>query len=126
LVYDVQHGSSDQLWAQAVLAETGRPKNTLTSATGFTAPGPNEYQSYIVQVSGTNGSALVDPLLRAFAYDVGASWVETIADKPVRRASYPGAGDRASAVYAYGFADTAIVILARRDIDAAEALRQLP
>lgn len=126
LTYDVLRGSTAHEWAKDALVATRWSESALGSATGFTAPGPNEYQSYVVQVEGANGQVLVEPVLRALGYSAETSWSETLGSKSIIRVLPVGIDDRSVADYAYAFEDTVVVIHARRAADAEEALLGLP
>lgn len=126
LMYDVLRGSAAHEWAKGALGATRWPETALSSATGFTAPGPNEYQSYVLQVEGASGQDLVEPVLRALGYSAETSWSEQVGSKSTIRVVPVGIDDRSVADYVYAFEDTVVVIHARRAADAEEALRGLP
>lgn len=127
LVYNTAQGAQADDWAQAVLATTDAAQSSVTSATAFTAPDENEYQSYVVRIAGANGQQLIGPLIEAMSVGGPAeTWQEDIAGKTVTRWLPCCEVDRRSAMYAYAFDDIAIVFLTRRPKEAEEALRALP
>jgi hypothetical protein len=105
----------------------GYPLTAMTEATAFTAPTDREYQSQIIQIRGADGRQLVEPLIAAIWGSKPAEvWQELIGGKAVTR-FLPLAGmQRSEAMYAYGFGDLAITILARRPQEALEAIAAMP
>ena len=125
LLYNKDH--EVQAWAEDVLASTGRTAADYTHATGFTSPGPREYQSSIVQIKGVEGQALLMPFIES-TMAIANVRTEVIDGKLVTRFGSEGGGgpDAVGDLYGYAFGDLAIIILARRPEEAREALRAMP
>lgn len=126
LTYDVKEGASSHDWALSVAQALGEPATAVESATGFTHPGPHEYQSFVIRIKGVDGRRIIDPMIDALGILEPRKWVEQIDRKSVVR-FVPGrdASDD-QAMYAYAYGDVAVVINARRRDEAAQTLRSLP
>ena len=127
LAYHELHGADAHDWALEVLDATDRPAPALRSATGFTFPDGNEYQSHVIQVVGVDGQTLTDPLMKAIVpYTPTSRTDETIAGKVVAHYTFLEGDGPKFDYYVYAFDDVAIAIFVRRPQELEEALRALP
>ena len=133
LVYNVAHGEEADRWALKVAEELGADSTDVTSATGFTAPGPREYQSYVIKIRGAQGREFMRHVLPAIR-GLDPPWktvdeVVTLQPMTVRGKEvlvFAPPESPTSLHYVYAFGDTVVVIYAVRQQEVAEALDALP
>ena len=83
--YDIQRGTAAHDWALDAALTSGLSEAAVASATGFTAPGPFQFQSYALHAPGGQGGSMIDAFVAAFDFRIDRTWSETVAGRQVVR-----------------------------------------